>query len=306
MPGDGNWFSRLKQGLSRTKQNLLGPLEDLLKRGKLDEEFYADLEAVLIQADVGVSTADKLLARLQERVRERRLSDPTQVKDLLAGEILAILTDARADLDLADRDMVYLVVGVNGVGKTTTIAKLAERIRKTGRKVLLVAADTFRAAATEQLQAWGQRLGLDVVHHQAGADPAAVAFDGLAAANARKYEVILVDTAGRLHTKVNLLEELRKVRRVVEANLNGRTLRVLLVLDATTGQNALHQAQVFREAVGAETAILTKLDGTAKGGIVIALADQLRLPIALIGVGERADDLREFVPEEFVQALFSE
>ena len=264
---DGNWFSRLKQGLSRTKQNLLGPLEDLLKRGKLDEEFYADLEAVLIQADVGVSTADKLLARLQERVRQRRLSDPTQVKDLLAGEILAILAEARADLDLADRDVVYLVVGVNGVGKTTTIAKLAERIRKTGRKVLLVAADTFRAAATEQLQAWGQRLGLEVVHHQAGADPAAVAFDGLAAANARKYEVILVDTAGRLHTKVNLMEELRKVRRVVEANLNGRTLRVLLVLDATTGQNALHQAQVFREAVGAETAILTKLDGTAKGGL---------------------------------------
>ena len=306
MPGDGNWFSRLKQGLSRTKENMLGPLEDLLRRGKLDEEFYADLEAVLIQADVGVSTADKLLARLQEGVRRQRLIGPAQVKDLLAGEILGILAEARADLDLAARDVVYLVVGVNGVGKTTTIAKLAERIHRTGRKVLLVAADTFRAAATEQLQAWGQRLGLDVVHHQAGADPAAVAFDGLAAANARKYEVILVDTAGRLHTQVNLMEELRKVRRVVEANLNGRTLRVLLVLDATTGQNALHQAQVFREAVGAETAILTKLDGTAKGGIIIALADQLRLPIALIGVGERADDLREFVPEDFVRALFAE
>ena len=289
-----------------TKENMLGPLEDLLRRGKLDEEFYADLEAVLIQADVGVSTADKLLARLQEGVRRQRLIGPAQVKDLLAGEILGILAEARADLDLAARDVVYLVVGVNGVGKTTTIAKLAERIHRTGRKVLLVAADTFRAAATEQLQAWGQRLGLDVVHHQAGADPAAVAFDGLAAANARKYEVILVDTAGRLHTQVNLMEELRKVRRVVEANLNGRTLRVLLVLDATTGQNALHQAQVFREAVGAETAILTKLDGTAKGGIIIALADQLRLPIALIGVGERADDLREFVPEDFVRALFAE
>ena len=304
MAGDGGWFFRLKQGLSRTKQDLLGPLEDLVKRGKIDEDFYTDLEAVLIQADVGVSTADKLLARLREHVRQQRLSDPGRVKDLLAGEILSILAEARADLDLAEGDVVYLVVGVNGVGKTTTVAKLAERIRGNGRKVLLVAADTFRAAATEQLQSWGRRLGLEVVHHQAGSDPAAVAFDGLTAANARGYEVILVDTAGRLHTKVNLMEELRKVRRVVEANLNGRTLRVLLVLDATTGQNAVHQARVFREAVGAEAVILTKLDGTAKGGIVIALADLLRLPIALIGVGEHADDLREFVPEDFVQALF--
>ncbi len=228
----------------------------------------------------------------------------TSISGLLAQEILSILSAARGELDLAARDVVYLVVGVNGVGKTTTIAKLAERVHQGGARVLLVAADTFRAAATEQLQVWGQRLGFEVIHHQAGADPAAVAFDGLAAARARGYNVVLIDTAGRLHTKANLMEELRKIHRVVEANLEGRVLRVLLVLDATTGQNALHQAEVFRAAVGADSAVLTKLDGTAKGGMVIALADQLRMPIALIGVGEKAEDLREFVPEEFVAALF--
>ncbi|MGE5551876.1 MAG: signal recognition particle-docking protein FtsY [Bacteroidota bacterium] len=306
MTTDTGWFSRLKQGLSRTKRNLLGPLEELVRRGKIDEEFFTDLEAILIQADVGASTANKLLARVRERIRLEKTADPRQVKEFLAQEILAVFAKLKLDMDLSARGVVYLVVGVNGVGKTTTIAKLAERIRSSGASVLLVAADTFRAAATEQLQIWGQRLGLEVIHHQAGADPAAVAFDGLAAAGARGYDAVLIDTAGRLHTKVNLMEELRKVRRVVEANLAGRALRVLLVLDATTGQNALHQAKVFREAVGAETAVLTKLDGTAKGGIVIALADQLQLPIALIGVGERAEDMREFDPEMFVGALFAE
>lgn len=298
------WFSRLKQGLSRTKQNLLGPLEDLLRRGRIDEEFYADLEALLIQADVGVPTTEKLLGNLRERVRREKAPDAGLIKEFLAQEILAVLAEARGEIDLAARNVVYLVVGVNGVGKTTTIAKLAERIGRTGAKVLLVAADTFRAAAAEQLQAWGKRLGLAVIRHQDGADPAAVAFDGLAAAAARGYDVVLIDTAGRLHTKANLLEELRKVRRVVEANLKGRTLRVLLVLDATTGQNALEQARVFREAVGAEAAIITKLDGTAKGGTIVALADRFKMPIAMIGVGEKAEDLREFVPEEFVRALF--
>ena len=306
MTTETDWLTRLKQGLTRTKQNLLRPLDDLIRRGKLDEEFFSDLEAVLLQADVGARTTEKLLERVRERVRLERVADTHRVKDLLAQEILAVLGAARAELDLTARGVVYLVVGVNGVGKTTTIAKMAERIRRNGVRVLLVAADTFRAAATEQLQAWGGRLGLEVIHHQSGADPAAVAFDGLAAAKARGYDAVLIDTAGRLHTKVNLMEELRKVRRVVEANLNGSTLRVLLVLDATTGQNALHQAEVFRETVGSEMAVLTKLDGTAKGGMVIALADQLHLPIALIGVGERADDLRPFVPEEFVRALFDE
>ncbi|MGE5598308.1 MAG: signal recognition particle-docking protein FtsY, partial [Bacteroidota bacterium] len=259
---DVGWFARLRQGLSRTAQSIVKPLDDLIHRGRIDEEFYADLEAVLIQADVGASTADKLLQRVRARVREERTADPRRVKDLLAEEILSILDGVRAHLDLAARQVVYLVVGVNGVGKTTTIAKLAQRLRENGARVLLVAADTFRAAATEQLQAWGERLGLEVVHHQAGADPAAVAFDGLAAANARGYEVVIIDTAGRLHTKVNLMEELRKVHRVIQANLGGRSLRVLLVLDAGTGQNALQQARIFREAVGAEAAVLTKLDGT--------------------------------------------
>lgn len=302
---NGSWLSRLKQGLSHTRQNLLRPLEELIRRGKIDDEFFADLEAVLIQADVGVATTEKLLAQVRERVHREKTVDPHQIRQFLAQEMQDILARARGVLDLEARNVVYLVVGVNGVGKTTTIAKLAERIRKAGGMVLLVAADTFRAAATEQLQIWGERLGLEVIHHQPGADPAAVAFDGLMAAKARGYDVVLVDTAGRLHTKVNLLRELAKVRRVLEANLNGRQLRVLLILDATTGQNALHQARAFREAAGAEIAILTKLDGTAKGGMVIALADQLNLPIAMIGIGERADDLREFVPEEFVAALFA-
>ena len=304
-PIETGWFARLRQGLGRTKEGLLRPFEDLLRQGRIDQDFFAELEAVLIQADVGPATTEKLLSRLRERAARERIGEAERIKEALAEEILGLLSGARADLDLAARGVVYLVVGVNGVGKTTTAAKMAARMRHEGIGVLLVAADTFRAAAAEQLQVWGERLGLEVIHHRAGADPAAVAFDGMAAANARRYENVIIDTAGRLHTKANLMEELRKVRRVAEAGLNGRALRVLLVLDATTGQNALHQAQVFREAVGAEAAILTKLDGTAKGGIVIAIADRMRLPIALIGVGEGIDDLREFVPEEFVAALFA-
>ncbi|MGQ9780362.1 MAG: signal recognition particle-docking protein FtsY [Bacillota bacterium] len=298
------WFARLREGLRRTKEGLLRPFEDLLRRGKVDEEFFAELEAVLIQADVGPATTEKLLLRLKERSARARIEEAEGLKEALAEEILSLLSSCRADLDLAARGVVYLVVGVNGVGKTTTAAKMAARMQKEGIGVLLVAADTFRAAAIEQLQAWGERLGVEVIRHQPGADPAAVAFDGMAAAKARGYENVIIDTAGRLHTKANLLEELRKVRRVVEAGLEGRRLCPLLVLDATTGQNALHQAQVFREAVGAEAAVLTKLDGTAKGGIAIALVDRLGLPIALVGVGEGIEDLREFVPEEFVAALF--
>ncbi|MGE5528701.1 MAG: signal recognition particle-docking protein FtsY [Patescibacteria group bacterium] len=300
------WLDRLKAGLYRTRQQIMRPLGELIGRGRLDEEFFAGLEALLIQADMGVLTVDKLLARVREQVARERASEPRRVKEILAREILAILAGAGGGLDPHARGVVYLFVGVNGVGKTTTLAKLAGLMRRDGLRVLLVAADTFRAAATEQLQIWGERLGLEVIHHQAGADPAAVCFDGLAAAEARGYDVVLIDTAGRLHTQANLLAELRKVRRVVEANLKGRALKVVLVLDATTGQNALQQAEVFREAAGSEVAILTKLDGTAKGGVIVALADRLRLPIAMIGVGESAGDLRPFVPEEFVAALFAE
>ncbi|NLG83278.1 MAG: signal recognition particle-docking protein FtsY [Firmicutes bacterium] len=298
------WFARLRDGLRRTKEGILRPFEELLRRGKVDEEFFAELEAVLLQADVGPATTEKLLGRLKERVARERLVEAEVLKEALATEVLALFSSCRADLDLSARGVVYLVVGVNGVGKTTTAAKMAAHMRKEGIGVLLVAADTFRAAAIEQLETWGARLGVEVIRHGPGADPAAVAFDGLAAARARGYENVIVDTAGRLHTKANLLEELRKVRRVVEAGLDGRRLCSLLVLDATTGQNALHQAQVFREVVGTGAAVLTKLDGTAKGGVAIALVDRIGLPIALVGVGEGIEDLREFVPEEFVAALF--
>lgn len=301
---DLSWFNQLKQGLSKTKQSILKPLDDLLKRGKIDEELFEDLEAVLIQADVGAVTTDKLLAKVRERIKLEKTTDSQAIRKYLAQEMLAVLQEVESSLDLSTRGAVYLLVGVNGVGKTTTLAKMAEHIQRTKARVLLVAADTFRAAATEQLQVWGQRLGLEVIHHQAGADPAAVAFDGMASANARNFDVVMVDTAGRLHTKINLIEELRKIRRVIENNLNGRILHTLLVLDANTGQNAIHQARIFRDAVGAEAAVLTKLDGTAKGGVIIALADQMRLPIVMIGVGEKVEDLHPFLPEEFISALF--
>ena len=301
---DLSWFNQLKQGLSKTKQRILKPLDDLLRRGKIDEELFEDLEAVLIQADVGAVTTDKLLAKVRERIKLEKTTDSQAIREYLAQEMLAVLQEVESSLDLSTRGAVYLLVGVNGVGKTTTLAKMAEHIQRTKARVLLVAADTYRAAATEQLQVWGQRLGLEVIHHQAGADPAAVAFDGMASANARNFDVVMVDTAGRLHTKINLMEELRKIRRVIENNLNGRILHTLLVLDATTGQNAIHQARIFRGAVGAEAAVLTKLDGTAKGGVIIALADQMRLPIVMIGVGEKVEDLHPFLPEEFISALF--
>ncbi len=301
-----NIFAKLKMGLSRTKENLVGNLEHIFVGfSRIDETFYSDLEDTLIMADVGVEATGFLVERLRRIAKERNITDPVQLKQVFVEEIQRILETVNSKLlDFNDRNKVYLIVGVNGVGKTTTIAKLAARFKENGRQVLLVAGDTFRAAATEQLMLWGERLGIPVIHHREGADPAAVVFDGMAAANARKADIVIIDTAGRLHTKINLMEELKKVKRVVAPNLGERSLETLLVLDATTGQNAVNQTKVFHEALQVDGLILTKLDGTAKGGITLAIANQFKIPIFFIGVGEKKEDLQPFEALAFTQALF--
>ena len=301
-----NIFNKIKQGLTRTKESFISNLEGVFSGfKKIDEELFTELEDTLIMADVGVPTTEFFIQQLKRAAKENNITDPGQLKTVFIELISRIFQPAGSGaLDFNDRNKVFLVVGVNGVGKTTTIAKLAARFKENSRQVLLVAGDTFRAAATEQLMLWGERLGIPVIHHQEGADPAAVVFDGMAAATARKSDVLIVDTAGRLHTKVNLMEELKKVKRVINQNLGDRELKTILVIDATTGQNAVNQTKVFQEALQIDGLILTKLDGTAKGGIILALANQYKIPILLIGVGEKHDDLQPFEPVTFTKALF--
>jgi len=303
---ENNFFNKLKLGLSKTRSNFVANLEQIFQGApKIDEELFVDLEDILIMADVGVETTTMLLEKLRMVAKEGKISEPLELKQLLLNEMSQLFTKLqREPFDFQVRNKVYLVVGVNGVGKTTTIAKLAAHFKASHQQVLLVAGDTFRAAATEQLMTWGERLGITVIHHQEGADPAAVVFDGMTAAKARKADVVIIDTAGRLHTKVNLMEELKKIQRIVTQNQEELALEILLVLDATTGQNAISQTKVFHEALGIDWLILTKLDGTAKGGITLAIANQFKIPIALIGVGEKQDDLQVFNATEFTQALF--
>ncbi len=301
------WLQRLTEGLTKTREAVRGSLDRLLARGA-DPEAVEELEAALLAADLGPRTVARSLDRVKTAMRAGGAAqDVTEVLKTTLLEALAPSQITGFDEIVArgPRPFVILAVGVNGVGKTTTVAKLAWRFHQAGLKPLLVAADTFRAAATEQLQTWGARLGVDVIHHRHGADPSAVVFDGVAAAKARGIDVLLVDTAGRLHTKSNLMDELRKMRRVLEREIPGAPHEVLLVLDATVGQNALAQARQFREAAGVTGLALTKLDGTARGGIVVAIAEELKLPVRLIGVGEAAEDLQEFRPREFVDALFT-
>ncbi|HBT16263.1 MAG TPA: signal recognition particle-docking protein FtsY [Firmicutes bacterium] len=300
------FVSRLKASLTKTRQRFLAPLEEaMLFHKKISPEFYEELEEILIASDVGYKTTSLLLDKLKEKVKTEKTDQINEIKGYLREIMTALLSVlSPPDLD-TDLPLALLVVGVNGVGKTTSIAKLAEYYKGKDKSCLLVAGDTFRAAAIDQLRVWGQRLGIDLIHHQEGADPGAVAFDGISAANARKVDVAIFDTAGRLHTKVNLMTELEKVHRVVSQNLGERRLLNLLVLDATTGQNALSQARAFHEAVGIDGIILTKLDGTAKGGIVLAIAAELGLPIVWLGIGEQSEDLRRFDPDEFVKALFA-
>ncbi|MEW6424020.1 MAG: signal recognition particle-docking protein FtsY [Bacillota bacterium] len=300
-----SFFQRLKQSLTKTKGNLVGKIEGLLARRKtIDEALYEELEEILVQADVGVDTALKLIAELRTRARDRRLKEPEQLKGILQEIIQEILEAGATPLHTGGPPAVIVVVGVNGTGKTTTIGKLAYRLRQDGQKVVLAAADTFRAAAIDQLEIWGNRAGADVIKHREGADPAAVAYDALQAARARNADVLIVDTAGRLHTKGNLLAELKKIGRVLGRELPGAPHETLLVLDATIGQNALAQAKIFKEAVGVTGIVLTKLDGTAKGGVIIGIKDALALPVKFIGIGERVEDLHPFSAREFVQALF--
>ncbi len=300
------FFNRLKQGLSKTHENIVGRIDELLLGKKqIDAGTLEELEEILITADIGVKTTIELIRILEQRLKRNELQDGEALKVALKQEIAARLLPGKIDLDITSaKPFVILVIGVNGVGKTTTIGKLAAKYRAAGKKVLLAAGDTFRAAAAEQLQIWGERVEADVVRHKEGADPSAVAFDACKAAIARSCDVLLIDTAGRLHTKVNLMEEMKKIRRVIEREIPGAPHETLLVLDAATGQNAVSQARLFKEAAHVTGLILTKLDGTAKGGIVVAVSDEFAIPVRFIGVGEGIEDLREFNPEDFVEAIF--
>jgi len=298
-------FDRLKESLSKTRQGFVEKVESIFAGRKIDEETLEELEEILIMSDVGTKAASEIMAVIREKAKKGELKDADSVKELLKKEMIAILGNSQPLVVFGGKPFIILSVGVNGVGKTTTMGKLASRFRSQGLSVLLAAGDTFRAAGIEQLEIWAERAGAQLVKHQKGSDPAAVAFDAVVAAQNRRIDVVIIDTAGRLHTKSNLMEELKKVRRSVDKAMSGSPQETLLVVDATTGQNALRQAELFNETVGITGIALTKLDGTAKGGIVFAIKKELGIPVRLIGVGEGVDDLRDFDPEEFVEALFS-
>ncbi|MPM21596.1 Signal recognition particle receptor FtsY [bioreactor metagenome] len=300
------FFDKLKAGLEKTRKSFTEKIEQLvIGYAKIDDEFIDDLEAVLLSADVGVKTTTKLIEEVRKGIKAKEIQSPDDLKPFLEKQITAILGEGSTDLfNAIQPPTVIMVVGVNGVGKTTTIGKLGNYYREQGAKVVLAAGDTFRAAAIEQLEIWGQRIGAEVIKHSNGSDPAAVAFDAIQSAWAKKADVLIIDTAGRLHTKSNLMDELKKIRRVIARELPDAPHETLLVLDATTGQNAISQAKIFSDACDITGVVLTKLDGTAKGGVVVAIKSELNVPVKLIGVGEGVNDLRPFIPSEFAQALF--
>ena len=301
---------KFTDGLSKTRDLLVEKVEDLVRRyKKIDDDFFDELEEILITSDVGVNTVMELIDDLRSEVRKQKIENAVDLQPILSEKLVALLkNDEAADTSLNVQDgrvNVILFVGVNGVGKTTTIGKMAHMFKQQGKKVLLAAGDTFRAAAIEQLEVWGGRVGVEVIKQQQGSDPAAVIYDAIQAAKSRQVDVLLCDTAGRLQNKVNLMEELAKVHRVLHRELPGAPHEVLLVLDATTGQNALSQAKTFGQSAGVSGLVLTKLDGTAKGGIVIAIRNELNIPVKYVGLGEGMDDLQQFDPEQFVHALFA-
>ena len=298
------FFDKIKAGLAKTREALSGTLGSVFSGfSEIDDDFYDELEESLILADLGVETSVKATEQLRKRIREQHLKTTEEAKNALKEILVEMLNVGSTELDLSTTPSVILVIGVNGVGKTTTIGKIATRLTREGKNVLLVAGDTFRAAAADQLEIWAERSGAAIVRQQEGADPASVVFNGIQSAKAKGADVIIIDTAGRLHNKTNLMNELNKISRIVERELPGAAREVLMVLDGTTGQNGLIQAKQFKEFAGVTCLALTKLDGTAKGGIVIAVADALQLPVKFIGVGEKADDLMPFEAKDFVDAL---
>ncbi len=297
---------KFKNGLSKTSASLVGAMDSVFSRNRIDEELYEELEEILIGADVGVNTSLEIVDQLRTEVKQRKLKDPGELKPLLSEILVGILRgDGDEGMNLQADDLtVILFVGVIGVGKTTTIGKLAHHYKEQGKKVVLAAGDTFRAGAIEQLEIWGERVGVDVIRHQAGSDPAAVVYDGIQAAKARGADILLCDTAGRLQNMVNLMEELKKVHRVIGREVPAAPHETLLVLDSTTGQNAMQQAKIFHEATRITGIVLTKMDGTAKGGIALAIRQELSVPVKWVGLGEQMDDLQPFNGEQFVHALF--
>ncbi|GFZ83690.1 signal recognition particle receptor FtsY [Paenibacillus marchantiophytorum] len=299
--------NKFKEGLTKTRDAFVDRVDDLFsRRKKIDEDFYEELEEILIGADVGVNTVLKLINELRAEVKKRKIENPAELQPILSEKLIELLKgDADAGLNLNPNGLsVILFVGVNGVGKTTTIGKMAHMFKSQGKKVLMAAGDTFRAGAIEQLEIWGERVGVDVIKQQSGADPAAVMFDAVQAAKTRGVDILLCDTAGRLQNKVNLMEELNKIYRVIQREVPDAPHEVILVLDATTGQNALSQAKLFGDKTGLTGLVLSKLDGTAKGGIVVAIRQELSLPVKFVGLGEKMDDLQPFDSEQFVHALF--
>ena len=300
-------FKRLKEGLSKTKRGITEKVDNLVKSfHKIDDELFEELEEILITADIGVQTTLEIIDDLKDRVKTDKLENAEDIKEILKEKLIEILSEGSFDtkLNIDPSPAIILVVGVNGVGKTTSIGKIAFKLRNQGKKVLLAAGDTFRAAASEQLKIWGDRVGVDVIKHQEGADSSAVIYDAICAAKARGIDVLICDTAGRLHNKVNLMNELAKTFRVIDREYKNATKEVLLVLDATIGQNAVQQAKVFKEAANISGLVLTKLDGTAKGGVVISISREIKIPVKLIGVGEKMEDLQEFDSKTYIDALF--
>ena len=298
-------FSKIKEGLKKTRKAVMGQIESMLRSfTKIDEELFEELEELLVMGDVGVPTAEKICNELRQRVKKEGIKDPKEINRLLE-EVITEMLSGGEELDISTSPSIILVIGVNGVGKTTTIGKLANNLRLQGKRVVVAAADTFRAAAIDQLDIWAQRSGCEIIKQKEGSDPAAVIFDAIAAAKARKADVIICDTAGRLHNKKHLMDELTKINRVIDRELPDAAKEKLLVLDATTGQNAVNQAEQFRQATGITGIVLTKLDGTSKGGVVLAIKDGLGIPVKYIGVGEQIDDLQPFNAEDFARALFT-
>jgi len=301
----GGFFEKLKKGLTKTRDEFTDKISDMLKLYvTIDDDLYDELEEILVTSDVGVETSMDIIDRVKDKVKEKKVKDPLQVKDCLKEVLVDILGSEEGTIKPEKTPEVVLVIGVNGVGKTTSIGKMSAKLKKDGYKVLMAAADTFRAAAIDQLEVWSNRAGVDIIRQQEGSDPAAVVYDAIQAAKARKTEVLICDTAGRLHNKKNLMDELGKINRIIDREFGDAHRETLLVLDATTGQNAVQQAKQFMEVCPIDGLILTKLDGTAKGGVIISIKHILDIPVKLVGVGEGIEDMQEFNPTEFVEALF--